>query len=514
MNTLKKTKITRKIRKKVARVRRQLNKRTKAKINRLRRKINTNRLPAARTKSFKRIFNITSQDGNSMTVKGRDLVYAIPDTLTTTQNTSVITVIPSNPCYWTGTRVAALASGYQNFRPLMFKVSYVPQCAVTQQGNVIAGTLWNTLPSPSNFQQTLRTSPGGMMTQCYKPATTAVTMKSNLQFNLFRCAGKFDQESNPFTYIALAIATVNENNQRIIPGYFYVDYAYTFKNPIGYSHVFFNSGMTTPQEHLDMDYENMALISCATGEQAALGALIQADIVDNQLVYTFNETTVNLQPQQPVWYFCSSTIEYNARPPQPEPEPEEPQPLYIDLTSWDDTSNLINNRQQFVAGVQGIIYGDNGEEEEARQYQVISYAQWANSTYTPINLLDQQFRNNAVFFTGRNSTNTNFIAIDSPQSVTYTRSPELGQFITTILTEPGAELILGPFEANKIHKHNEAQNKIVKIQPNFNINQILEEDDQEDKIVNEYLDRNDIHNDKDIKELEEKLKQLRIKKEK
>lgn len=503
MNTSKKTKITRKIRKKVARVRRQLNKRTKARINRLKLRINKNRLPAARTKSFKRIFNITSQDGNSMTVKGRDLVYAIPDTLTTSQNTSIITVIPSNPCYWTGTRVAALASGYQNYRPLMFKVSYVPQCAVTQQGNVIAGTLWNTLPSPSNFQQTLRTSPGGMMTQCYKPATTAVTMRSNLQFNLFRCAGKFDQESNPFTYIALAIATVNENNQRIIPGYFYVDYAYTFKNPIGYSHVFFNSGMTTPQEQLDMDYENMALISCATTGTTALGALIQADVVDNQLTYTYNETTVQLDPQQPVWYFCSSTLEYNAKPPQPEPEPEEPETIYMDLTQWDDQTASISQESQKVAGTMGVVYGHNGQEDAARQYQFAYFYLVSNSTFSAISLIDEEYRNEAKYLTGRNSQITDYFYYDDPANIQVSK---MNGLLTTITSQPGSELVLGPFN-NRIKKIKMKENKLEEPK----IIQILKEDDEEDKIINEYLEENDIHGDEDLKKLELKLKNLKLK---
>jgi len=506
MNTSKKTKITRKIRKKVARVKRQLNRKTKVKINRLKRKINANRLPAARTRSFRRIFNITSQDGNSMTVKGRDLVYAIPDTLTTSQNTSVITVIPSNPCYWTGTRVAALASGYQNYRPLMFKVTYVPQCAVTQQGNVIAGTLWNTLPSPSNFQQTLRTSPGGMMTQCYKPATTTVTMRSNLQFNLFRCAGKFDQESNPFTYIALAIATVNENNQRIIPGYFYVDYAYTFKNPIGYSHVFFNSGMTTPQQQLDMDYENMALISCATNDQVALGALIQADSVDNQLTYTYNETTVNVAPQLPVWYFCSSTLEYNAKP-QPEPEPEEPQPVQIDTSAnWTDESTKVNQSFSHAQGTPFLVYGDNAQEEENLQYQIILYVMYGTTqSFTPSSMLDEEFRNHMHFYRASPATQTYSFA-QSPDSVqTYITGHA---FCTQVVSQPGAELIDQPIQIRSANKHKkdlhpEEENKII---------EQLKQDDEEDKIINQYLEENDIHNDKDIQELENKLKQLKLKK--
>jgi len=278
--------------------------------NRVRKLASRFRMPAAQTKSFKRIFNITSQDGNSMTVKGRDLVYAIPDNLNTNNETPVITVIPSNPCYWIGTRVAALAAGYQNYRPLLFKVTYVPQCAVTQQGNVIAGTLWHTLPSTNNFQQTLRTSPGGMMTQCYKTFTSSVTMKSNLQFNLFRCAGKFDQESNPFIFMAISVACVNNQGNKIIPGYFYIDYAYTFKNPIGLSHAFYNTGITTTNDVLTRDDDNMAAISCSITDNPSIGAIIQIDKDDDgALVFSYNDTEIPMRLGQPLWFFGNTALD-------------------------------------------------------------------------------------------------------------------------------------------------------------------------------------------------------------
>jgi hypothetical protein len=183
--------------------------------------------------------------GTSAVVSGCDLVYKIPDILSTNSTSSVITMIPANPAYWTGTRIAQVAAGYQNYRPLQFEVIYVPQCAVTQQGNVLAGTLWNEAPTESNLQQTLKTSNGGMLTQCYKTATSIVRMKSNLQYNLYRMGGPIDQESNPFIYLALAIACRDVNQNRIVPGYFYIRYTYVLKNPIGTGINYQNSQLTT-----------------------------------------------------------------------------------------------------------------------------------------------------------------------------------------------------------------------------------------------------------------------------
>lgn len=268
------------------------------------------RIPAAYTKNFNKMFKVVRQDGNSMTVKGRDLVYAIPDSLKAEfQDTSVVTVIPCNPCYWVGTRVSAIANGYQNYRPLKFTVHYVPQCAVTQQGNVICGTLWNQTPASSNLQQTLRTSSGGVLTQCYKPATSVVSMRSNLQFNLFRCGGKFDQESNPFNFIAISVGCTDTSDAKIIPGYFYVNWEYSFKNPIGYSTAYRNSGLKLLSD-MDLTMANTTIIACQSDKEIGteVGMIIQVDRAkdSNDLLFTYNNTNLNLSKDSNLLCWCFS----------------------------------------------------------------------------------------------------------------------------------------------------------------------------------------------------------------
>lgn len=278
------------------RPKRKLKRTTKNKIQRQYNRLNRLKMPAAYTKSFSKFFRIVKQDGNSMTVRGRDLVYSIPDNLVATyQDSNVITVIPCNPCYWLGTRVAAIANGYQNYRPLKFNVNYVPQCAVTQQGNVISGTIWNQTPSSANLQQTLRTSSGGMLTQCYKTATSVVTMKSNLQFNLYRCAGKFDQESNPFIFLSIAVGCLDANGNKIIPGYFYVSWEFTFKNPIGYCTEFLNSGIK-PIKEMTLKNSNVTLVACQSVAETKIetGMVIQVDTVNDELVFTYNNSELAL----------------------------------------------------------------------------------------------------------------------------------------------------------------------------------------------------------------------------
>lgn len=287
-----------KIAKKVKKIkkRRLLNKRQPRYI--LRRRRRRRNLAAAYTKNFKREFSILRQTGTSMRVRGRDLIYKIPNNLESNNNTDVITIIPCNPAYWLGTRMAAISAGYQNYRPIIFKVSYVPQCAVTQQGNVIGGTIWNMSPNDTNLQQTLRTSNGGMLTQCYKPYTTNIELGTNLQFNLFRMGGKFDQESNPFIYIAMSIGTKDNNGNNIIPGYFYVHYEYELKNPIGDTIKYYNSGLIQNVNKPTI-YVNETLVNC-NDSSANIGAIIQYD-----QDYTWFDKKIEIEDTSYVWYFCN-----------------------------------------------------------------------------------------------------------------------------------------------------------------------------------------------------------------
>jgi hypothetical protein len=286
-------------------------------IKRLRKQVNNTKkmpnkkfIPAANTKNMNKDFRILYQDGTTVKVTGRDLVYAIPDNLAQQNQTDIITVIPANPCYWLGTRISALAQGYQNYRPLSMKFSYIPQCAVTQQGNVIAGTLWNQAPSNDNLQQSLRTSNGGQLSQCYKAFTSNVRLKSNLQYNLYKTAGQFDQESNPFIFMSIAVGCKNSNNQNIIPGYYYVTWAFLLKNPIGNTNIFYNSGITTYAQ-VDKDYENKTIVFLTPGdEEIQRGAILQLEDDDeDQMVAYYNGSVYDMQETDLVWFFGNSTIQ-------------------------------------------------------------------------------------------------------------------------------------------------------------------------------------------------------------
>lgn len=190
------------------------------------------------------------------------------------------------------------------------KFTYIPQCAVTQQGNVIAGTLWNQAPSNDNIQQSLRTSNGGQMSQCYKGFTSIVRLKSNLQYNLYKTAGQFDQESNPFLYIAMAVGC-KQGDDHIIPGYFYVTWSFLLKNPIGNTNVFNNSGITTYDEIKEnAAYDNKTIVFLTPDDdELQMGSILQLEKNnDGELQAYYNGTYYEMADDDVVWYFSNSTI--------------------------------------------------------------------------------------------------------------------------------------------------------------------------------------------------------------
>lgn len=184
-------------------------------------------LPAAYASHVRPRLNVIATGENTVRVSGCDLVYPLPRSIETGYNSAIFAVIPSNPAYWTGTRVAQFAPAYMNYRPIAMTFSYIPQVAVTQSGTVFMGTLWNGATPLANIQQSLFTSNGGCLTQCYVPCDTTIKLGSNLQQNLFTMCGSLSPTTSPFIFMA------GVRGSEVVPGYFYVTYTFEFKNPIG-----------------------------------------------------------------------------------------------------------------------------------------------------------------------------------------------------------------------------------------------------------------------------------------
>lgn len=211
-------------------------------------------LPAAYANHVSPRFQIISRTANSCTISGCDLVYPIPAQLQSNGDI-LFAVIPSNPAYWLGTRISQMAPAYMNYRPITFRVSYIPQVAVTQEGTVFMGTFWNAAAPEENLQQSLFTSNGGMLTQCYIPADTTVKLGKNLQQRLFTMNDSLNTDTSPFVFMA------GVRGSSVVPGYFYVSYTYEFRNPIGSAWTYY---VSKPVKVLDSSllpkYRNMSVI--------------------------------------------------------------------------------------------------------------------------------------------------------------------------------------------------------------------------------------------------------------
>jgi len=267
-------------------------------------------IPLAKPINFRRTITNTNIANTTARVSGKDLVYKIPTNITNSA-ANVIAVIPSNPAYWLGTRIATIAKGYQNYRPVKFNVHYIPQCAATQAGNVIAGTIYHEAPSIDNLQQSLKTSNGGMITQVFKPATSTIKVGTNLQKNLYRVGGDIDDDSMPFYFIAIAIACKDINNNAVVPGYFYVDYTYIFKNPIGGSIEFANSGLDTfPNAVTKVKKANIKAILCQDFQSVPVTLSIgtQLDVEynydDQAWTFFYNGSQIST-PNKYMWIFSN-----------------------------------------------------------------------------------------------------------------------------------------------------------------------------------------------------------------
>lgn len=237
---------------------------------RQRRGVSGRALPAAYAAHVQPRFSMRTR-GDGVRISGCDLVYPIAKTVVT-DDKSIFSVIPCNPSYWKGTRIAQVCPAYMNYRPLAMTFSYIPQVAVTQQGTVFMGTLWNASSPADDIQQSLFTSNGGCMTQCYVPCDTRIKLGSNLQQNLFTTFGDINPDTSPFIFLA-GVAGAS-----VVPGYFYVSYTFDFKNPIGSALTYIRQ-YTTVAEALDLAPKagNSSIISLAPTIKFGPGTVFQVE---------------------------------------------------------------------------------------------------------------------------------------------------------------------------------------------------------------------------------------------
>jgi hypothetical protein len=116
-------------------------------------------------------------------------------------------------------------------------------------------------------------------------------------------AGQFDQESNPFIYIALAIGCTDSNGQKIVPGYFYVTWKYELKNPIGEAIQYYNTGLILYQ-NIEASYNNKTIVFAGINDNIiATGTTIQLEDDGNTVTPLYNGSVLIPDEKSPVWEF-------------------------------------------------------------------------------------------------------------------------------------------------------------------------------------------------------------------
>lgn len=219
---------------------------------------------------------------NTFTLDGQDLVTFLPNEVVGDEN-QIFAVIPSNPCYWRGTRVSQIAAAYQAFNINRISFEYVPQVSVGYNGTVIAGTLWDAAPASQALQQTLATSPGGRMQVCYRRFVTNIPL-AGLQQRRFNTNGEMAQSTNPFTFVATIrggnLAFQEPSPTQVVPGYFRVKYSFNFYNPIGSGWDYGVVYNTTISEMPSIAAQNMSLINLTSFGTFGAGTIFDYEAGD------------------------------------------------------------------------------------------------------------------------------------------------------------------------------------------------------------------------------------------
>lgn len=183
-----------------------------------------------------------SRFGDGEIVRGFDLISS-PYQPTGDANISYF--ITANPAAWNGTRIAAIASGYQNYRPLSFKIHYRPQIGSTSSISMVIGTVWqNTyMTSRATIEPSLVTSPGGTYLPCWQSVCSVVPLGRRLPQRMFPVRDPHFS-TIPFSLVCRASEGGPTGPAVAMPGRIFIEYAYEFRNAIGGSTVGFQPSKT------------------------------------------------------------------------------------------------------------------------------------------------------------------------------------------------------------------------------------------------------------------------------
>lgn len=265
-------------------IRKNVKNNNRRKSNKARTRVRNN-IPGAYTSVNKTNFVTRYLDNTTIRVSGFDLIYNIEDAI----YDGPFCVIPANPAYWEGTRIAAIANAYSQFRPISISFEYFPQVSTMTNGNIIAGTLWNNVPGSNTTRQALATSNGGKLFPIYQKAKINVKLKSNLQQNLFSFQGFLGNDVSPFTFLAMS-----QNANNIKPGYFMVHYVYDFKNPIGEGFEYSTEVKTAGSMQTSDVWDSTTAMLLSQTTLASIGTKLLVRVIDGAIQYFLGGSRIGL----------------------------------------------------------------------------------------------------------------------------------------------------------------------------------------------------------------------------
>lgn len=214
----------------------------------------------------------STQDG--LVVRGYDLITSFQ------LGNNISFYMTANPAAWNGTRIAAIAAGFQNYRPKKFIIHYRPQVGSTSTLSMFIGTLWQTnyITSRSALEPSLLTSPGGVYLPAWNDSKTIVKLGTNLPQRMFPTRDPH-LTTVPFSLVARASEGGPEAPATQMPGRIFVEYEYEFRNAIGSGTGFSPSVV---RQYTVGGTTQMTINVTATEEQPQNGTLVDVEGTTDQ----------------------------------------------------------------------------------------------------------------------------------------------------------------------------------------------------------------------------------------
>lgn len=182
---------------------------------------------------------------DGLIVRGFDLVTAFAG------DTNISYFMPANPVLWPGTRIAAIASGFQNYRPLKFVIHYRPQVGSDSTLSMFIGTIWqnNYITARDQIEPSLLTSPGGVYEPAWQSSMTEVKCGNNLPQRMYPIRDP-SYTTIPFSVVARAAEGDSTSPAVHMPGRIFMEYTYEFRNAIGLGTGYGPAVLTTVYVHM------------------------------------------------------------------------------------------------------------------------------------------------------------------------------------------------------------------------------------------------------------------------